>query len=60
MHNDSGDLLGEVMGPVWTPQAGEYLARGMAGNMAKYPSTLFSDCLNVVKHSKLPPVERLS
>ena len=60
-----GDLLGEVMGPVWaqypqTPQAGEYFARGMAGNMAKYPSTLYSDCLNVVKHSKLPPVERLS
>eukprot|EP00959_Pyramimonas_sp_CCMP1952_P452702 9467030-Pyramimonas_sp.AAC.1 len=32
----------------------------MAGNMAKYPSTLFSDCLNVVKHSKLPPGDRLS
>eukprot|EP00959_Pyramimonas_sp_CCMP1952_P072975 1524771-Pyramimonas_sp.AAC.1 len=47
------------MGPAWaqrpqTAQADEYLARGMAGKMAKSPSALRSDCLNAPKHSNLP------
>ena len=65
MHDDAGVLLYEVRGPVWaqypqTPQAGEFLARGMAGTLAKYDSVLYSDCLNVVKHSNLPLPDRLS
>ena len=65
MNSDGGKCLGEVRGPVWahfpqTPQAAEYSARCVVAQYVSFPSTLYSDCANVVHHSQLPLPERYS
>eukprot|EP00959_Pyramimonas_sp_CCMP1952_P388647 8143314-Pyramimonas_sp.AAC.1 len=65
VHDTAGELLGAVSGPVWdrypqTPQAGEWLARGMAGALVRHESSVYSDSLNVVRLSNLPLPARLS